>query len=152
MSVCWCLHPELLLCLSCNQHNLHRCPIRSIHLSLPTSPHPLRPPQYQSVVITSGTLSPIDLYPRILNFQPVCVASLNMTLTRCVVRQLHWAVHCCPVGRMGSAQTVAAGRWAAPVAAREAGATREIWVRATNPARPQPPPCPACPHPGRPLQ
>ncbi|PRW60183.1 DNA repair helicase UVH6 [Chlorella sorokiniana] len=38
--------------------------------------------KYQSVVITSGTLSPIDLYPRILNFQPVCVASLNMTLTR----------------------------------------------------------------------
>ena len=26
---------------------------------------------YQSVVITSGTLSPIDLYPKILNFHPV---------------------------------------------------------------------------------
>lgn len=46
---------------------------------VPPSPTPV---QYQSVVITSGTLSPIDLYPRILNFQPVCVASLNMTLTR----------------------------------------------------------------------
>ncbi|KAI3435701.1 hypothetical protein D9Q98_001759 [Chlorella vulgaris] len=38
--------------------------------------------KYQTVVITSGTLSPIDLYPRILNFSPVCIASLNMTLTR----------------------------------------------------------------------
>jgi len=27
--------------------------------------------KFQSVVITSGTLSPIDLYPRILNFHPV---------------------------------------------------------------------------------
>lgn len=35
------------------------------------------------MVITSGTLSPIDLYPRILNFNPVCCRSLNMTLTRC---------------------------------------------------------------------
>lgn len=38
--------------------------------------------KYQTVVITSGTLSPIDLYPRILNFNPVCIRSLNMTLTR----------------------------------------------------------------------
>lgn len=36
----------------------------------------------QSVVITSGTLSPIDLYPRLLDFNPVSVASLQMTLTR----------------------------------------------------------------------
>lgn len=38
--------------------------------------------RFQSVVITSGTLSPIDLYPRILNFKPVVCQSLNMTLTR----------------------------------------------------------------------
>jgi len=38
--------------------------------------------KYHTVVITSGTLSPIDLYPRILNFHPVALASLNMTLTR----------------------------------------------------------------------
>lgn len=36
----------------------------------------------QTVVITSGTLSPIDLYPRILDFSPVSIASLSMTLTR----------------------------------------------------------------------
>lgn len=38
--------------------------------------------KYQSVVITSGTLSPLDLYPRILSFNPVCLKSLDMTLTR----------------------------------------------------------------------
>jgi hypothetical protein len=38
--------------------------------------------KYQSVIITSGTLSPIDLYPRILNFSPVAIQSFNMTLTR----------------------------------------------------------------------
>ncbi|KAM1858155.1 hypothetical protein ACFX14_008176 [Malus domestica] len=27
--------------------------------------------RFQSVVITSGTLSPIDLYPHLLNFHPV---------------------------------------------------------------------------------
>lgn len=38
--------------------------------------------KFRSVVITSGTLSPLNLYPRILDFHPVSIASLNMTLTR----------------------------------------------------------------------
>lgn len=38
--------------------------------------------RFSSVFITSGTLSPIDLYPRLLNFHPVAIASLPMTLTR----------------------------------------------------------------------
>lgn len=38
--------------------------------------------KFQSVIITSGTLSPIDLYPRILNFQPTVIQSFAMTLTR----------------------------------------------------------------------
>jgi DNA excision repair protein ERCC-2 len=38
--------------------------------------------KFQSVVITSGTLSPIDLYPKILNFHPVSIRSFAMTLTR----------------------------------------------------------------------
>jgi len=38
--------------------------------------------KFQSVVITSGTLSPIDLYPKLLNFHPVAIQSLTMTLTR----------------------------------------------------------------------
>ena len=38
--------------------------------------------RFQSVFITSGTLSPIDLYPKLLGFNPVCAKSLEMTLTR----------------------------------------------------------------------
>jgi DNA excision repair protein ERCC-2 len=38
--------------------------------------------KYQSVFITSGTLSPIDLYPRLLKFTPMVMKSLMMTLTR----------------------------------------------------------------------
>lgn len=38
--------------------------------------------RFQSVVITSGTLSPIDLYPRLLNFKPVARVSLPMSTFR----------------------------------------------------------------------
>jgi DNA excision repair protein ERCC-2 len=38
--------------------------------------------RFQSVVITSGTLSPIDLYPKLLNFQPVIRLSLPMSTFR----------------------------------------------------------------------
>ncbi|EUB64599.1 TFIIH basal transcription factor complex helicase subunit [Echinococcus granulosus] len=38
--------------------------------------------RYTSVILTSGTLSPLDMYPRILNFHPVNSASLTMTLAR----------------------------------------------------------------------
>uniref|UniRef100_A0A8C4H1G1 General transcription and DNA repair factor IIH helicase subunit XPD n=1 Tax=Dicentrarchus labrax TaxID=13489 RepID=A0A8C4H1G1_DICLA len=38
--------------------------------------------RFQSVVITSGTLSPLDIYPKILDFRPVTMASFTMTLAR----------------------------------------------------------------------
>lgn len=38
--------------------------------------------RFQSVIITSGTLSPIDLYPKLLNFNPVIIQSFTMSLTR----------------------------------------------------------------------
>lgn len=38
--------------------------------------------RFQSVVITSGTLSPIDLYPKLLNFKPVVSVSLPMSTFR----------------------------------------------------------------------
>lgn len=38
--------------------------------------------RFQSVVITSGTLSPLDMYPKILNFNPVIMSSFTMTLAR----------------------------------------------------------------------
>jgi DNA excision repair protein ERCC-2 len=38
--------------------------------------------RFQSVIITSGTLSPIDLYPKLLNFTPIVSASLPMSTFR----------------------------------------------------------------------
>lgn len=38
--------------------------------------------RFSSVIITSGTLSPIDLYPRLLNFNPAIRASLPMSTFR----------------------------------------------------------------------
>ncbi|XP_071799505.1 general transcription and DNA repair factor IIH helicase subunit XPD-like [Asterias amurensis] len=38
--------------------------------------------RFQSVVITSGTLSPLDMYPKILDFRPVTMSSFTMTLAR----------------------------------------------------------------------
>ena len=33
---------------------------------------------FPSVILTSGTISPIDLYPKILNFQPVTLKSIDI--------------------------------------------------------------------------
>ena len=38
--------------------------------------------RFQSVIITSGTLSPLDMYPKILDFVPASVQSYPMTLAR----------------------------------------------------------------------
>ena len=38
--------------------------------------------RFQTVVITSGTLSPLDMYPKMLDFRPVNMASFTMTLSR----------------------------------------------------------------------
>ncbi|RWS13277.1 TFIIH basal transcription factor complex helicase XPD subunit-like protein [Dinothrombium tinctorium] len=38
--------------------------------------------RFQSVIITSGTLSPLEMYPKILDFHPVISASFTMTLAR----------------------------------------------------------------------
>lgn len=38
--------------------------------------------RFRSVVITSGTLSPLEMYPKILDFHPVTMASFSMSLTR----------------------------------------------------------------------
>ncbi|XP_046567122.1 LOW QUALITY PROTEIN: general transcription and DNA repair factor IIH helicase subunit XPD-like [Haliotis rubra] len=38
--------------------------------------------RFQTVVITSGTLSPLDMYPKILDFRPVTMATFTMTLAR----------------------------------------------------------------------
>jgi len=41
--------------------------------------------KFQSVVITSGTLSPIDMYPRLLDFQPVVMVSLSLSMARAAI-------------------------------------------------------------------
>ncbi|KAF2730125.1 TFIIH basal transcription factor complex helicase-like protein subunit [Polyplosphaeria fusca] len=38
--------------------------------------------RFSSVIVTSGTMSPLDMYPRMLNFQTVVQESFTMTLTR----------------------------------------------------------------------
>lgn len=38
--------------------------------------------RFRSVVITSGTLSPLDVYPRMLNFRPSVSESFSMSLSR----------------------------------------------------------------------
>ncbi|KAI1724657.1 helical and beta-bridge domain-containing protein [Ditylenchus destructor] len=55
-----------------------------IHLNCMDASIAMRPvfERFQTVVITSGTLSPLDMYPKILNFDPVVMASLSMTLAR----------------------------------------------------------------------
>lgn len=38
--------------------------------------------KFQSVILTSGTLSPLDMYPKMLNFNPVVRESLDMSIAR----------------------------------------------------------------------
>jgi DNA excision repair protein ERCC-2 len=38
--------------------------------------------KFQSVILTSGTLSPLDMYPKMLNFNPVVRESLEMSVVR----------------------------------------------------------------------
>ncbi|XP_069500781.1 general transcription and DNA repair factor IIH helicase subunit XPD isoform X2 [Ambystoma mexicanum] len=46
--------------------------------------------RFQSVIITSGTLSPLDIYPKILDFRPVTMATFTMTLARtCLCPMVH---------------------------------------------------------------
>lgn len=37
---------------------------------------------YASVILTSGTMSPLDIYPKILNFKPFTIKSIDIELTR----------------------------------------------------------------------
>jgi Rad3-related DNA helicase len=43
---------------------------------------------FQTVIITSGTLSPLDLYPKLLDFQPVICESLPMSVFRNCLKPL----------------------------------------------------------------
>jgi DNA excision repair protein ERCC-2 len=57
-----------------------------LHLACLDASIAMRPvlEKFRSVVITSGTMSPIDLYPKLLNFTPTIIESLAMsTSSRC---------------------------------------------------------------------
>ncbi|KAK0420878.1 hypothetical protein QR680_014941 [Steinernema hermaphroditum] len=55
-----------------------------LHLSCMDASIAIKPviERFQSVVITSGTLSPLEMYPKILDFDPTVMASISMTLSR----------------------------------------------------------------------
>ncbi|EAS01088.2 DNA repair helicase (macronuclear) [Tetrahymena thermophila SB210] len=44
--------------------------------------------QFKSVILTSGTMSPLDIYPKILNFNPYTVKSIDIELTRNSIQPL----------------------------------------------------------------
>lgn len=56
-----------------------------IQLSCLDSSLAMRPvlAKFQSVILTSGTISPLFLYPKLLGFQPIITQSLPMSLDRC---------------------------------------------------------------------
>ena len=54
--------------------------------------------RFQSVVITSGTLSPLDMYPKILDFHPVIMSSFTMTLARPCILPMVSFLHSGPPG------------------------------------------------------
>lgn len=55
-----------------------------VHLACLDASLAIRPvfDRFQSVIITSGTLSPIDFYPKLLNFKPILRVSLPMSTFR----------------------------------------------------------------------
>lgn len=55
-----------------------------LHLSCMDASIAIKPifERFQSVIITSGTLSPLEMYPKILDFRPVISVSFTMTLAR----------------------------------------------------------------------
>ena len=50
---------------------------------------------FSSVVITSGTISPLDMYPKMLQFTPVVQETYPMTLTRNAFLPLVSGSECC---------------------------------------------------------
>ncbi len=38
--------------------------------------------RFKAVILTSGTMSPLDMYPRILNFKPLVSKSIDIKLSR----------------------------------------------------------------------
>lgn len=66
-----------------------------LHFSCLDSSIAIRPvfERFQTVIITSGTLSPPDMYPKILDFNPVVINSFTMTLARnCLLPMVNYDI------------------------------------------------------------
>ena len=44
--------------------------------------------KFRNVVLTSGTISPMDIYPRILNFKPKLMKAFNIRLPRNAIQPM----------------------------------------------------------------
>lgn len=73
LCVCLCIRPPALYC------HVLKCLTSCMDPAIAIKPVFER---FTSVVITSGTISPLDMYPRMLQFTPVVQETYAMTLTR----------------------------------------------------------------------
>jgi DNA excision repair protein ERCC-2 len=66
------------------ENDLDTIPNPVLHFSCLDATLAIKPvfDRFSSVIITSGTLSPLELYPTLLGFEPVIINSYQMTLTR----------------------------------------------------------------------
>ncbi|KAI8926822.1 hypothetical protein BC831DRAFT_455121 [Entophlyctis helioformis] len=73
-----------ILILEPFENDLDTIPNPVLHLSCLDATLAIKPvfERFRSVIITSGTLSPMELYPSLLGFEPVVTESYQMTLTR----------------------------------------------------------------------
>ncbi|KAJ3300749.1 DNA-dependent ATPase of the nucleotide excision repair factor 4 complex [Borealophlyctis nickersoniae] len=73
-----------LLILEPYENDSDTIPNPTLHLTCLDATLAIKPvfERFSSVIITSGTLSPMELYPSLLGFQPVVTESYQMTLTR----------------------------------------------------------------------
>ncbi|KAI9209299.1 uncharacterized protein BJ171DRAFT_486077 [Polychytrium aggregatum] len=73
-----------LLILEPFENDTDTIPNPVLHLTCLDATFAIKPvfDRFSTVVITSGTLSPMDLYPTLLGFRPVVMESYQMTLTR----------------------------------------------------------------------
>ena len=73
-----------ILILEPFENDLDTIPNPILHLTCLDATIAIKPvfERFNSVIITSGTLSPMELYPTLLDFTPVVAKSYEMTLTR----------------------------------------------------------------------
>ena len=75
---------SFILCKSSYQVSPDYARILKRHISCMDPAIAIKPvfERFSSVVITSGTISPLDMYPKMLQFTPVVQETYAMTLTR----------------------------------------------------------------------